>query len=167
MEKKEVLVMKEMHKTFQATETDNLQSEKWEKGRKRLLIGIRVNASVIVAGVLLLTLLLLAFPFLTQTQIRVTTQLDDITNASVETPSIPLISGLFSPSYGKGAYTISVVVSENSVIVFNETIKDVPSGEYNFVWVNNGIPEKGTYNIMIHLFRASSEVDTYPLSIAF
>jgi hypothetical protein len=159
--------MKEMHKTFQVTETDNLQNEEGEKRRRRLLIGIRVNVSIIFAVILLLMLLIFAFPFSTQTQIKVTTQLDDITNVSVETPSIPLVSRLFPPSYGKGAYTIGVIVYESSIVVLNETIEDVPSGEYNFVWVDNGIPEKGTYNIMIHLYRASSEVDAYPLSIEF
>lgn len=120
-----------------------------------------------IAIILVIVLVTVTFPFLTETQIKVSTEVNTIENVSVETPSIPLIAKLFPPSYERGAYTIQVKVTKNGIDVFNATIKDVPSGEYVFVWIRNGIPEEGAYHIVVYLFRGSVDVDTYPLDVEF
>jgi len=112
--------------------------------------------------------ILFSVPIMTQTRIRVTTDRDYITNVSVETPNVPLIVWLFPSSLvGKGAYTIKVEVFNNSALVYNSTLLDVPSGDFTFIWMRNGIPEAGRYHIVVRLFRESAEVDVYSLDVNF
>lgn len=121
-----------------------------------------------LAIAIIVFLLSMSIPSIPQTRITVVTYLNSITNVSVETPRIPLIVWLIpSSAPATGAYTINVNVYQNSVLVFNSTLQDVPSGQYTFVWVRNGQPESGTYHITVQLLKASIEMDIYTLDVTF
>lgn len=143
---------------------NNLEGE--EKKKLSILRRPSLLKPLIIA--LVLVLILSTIPLLPQTRISVTTDLDTIKNVSVETPNVPLVVTLFpSPSIGKGAYTVKVEVFKDSELIFNSTREDVPSGDFTFVWINNGRPEAGNYTITAHLLRGTIEVDLYSLEVEF
>lgn len=121
----------------------------------------------VVAIILIGILISVSLPIMPQTRIRVTTDRDIIKNVSVDTPRVPLIAKLFPLSRGTGAYTIKVEVTKNTFMVFNETLQDVPSGDFILIWIHSGTPESGTYHIVVHLLRGNIEVDTYSLDVEF
>lgn len=113
-------------------------------------------------------LLILAIPWVPQTQITIVTNLDFITNVSVDTPRIPLLIWLIpSSSPPIGAYTINVNASQNGFLTFNSTLQNVPSGQYTFVWVRYGQPENGTYHIVVQLLRNNAQVNSYSLDVSY
>lgn len=113
-------------------------------------------------------LLIMTMPSIPQTRITVVTELDSITNVSVDTPRIPPIVWLIpSSSIPFGAYTINVNASQDNVPIFNSTLQNVPSGQYTFVWVNYGQPQAGIYNISVQLLRGNLQVDFYTLDVTF
>lgn len=139
-----------------------------QSGKRKMAIFKKTSMSKLLIIALVIVLLILTLPLVPETRIVVVTDRDTIENVSVETPRVPLVVLLIpSPSVGTGAYTISVSVTKNSILVFNSTLRDVPSGDFTFTWVSNGQPEAGTYRVTVQLFRANTQVDTYSLSVDF
>ncbi len=113
-------------------------------------------------------LLIMTIPSIPQTRVTVVTELDSITNVSVDTPRIPPIIWLIpSSSVPFGAYTINVNASQNNIPVVNLTLQNVPSGQYTFVWVNYGQPQAGIYHITVQLLRGNLQVNFYALDVTF
>lgn len=116
---------------------------------------------------LLLTMLVFAafisLPLFQETRINIEISGNIITNASVDTPRVPLISFLIHPSYGVGIYTINVTIVQTNE---NFTVQNIPSGQYTIIW-QNGIPTHGLYTIDIRLFIGNTLENEYPLDITF
>ena len=125
------------------------------------------TVAMALAIVLSLSLGVLAFPFIQQTQVHVVTERDKITNVWIDTPKVNLISKLFPLSPKIGAYTIEVNIKEAGITVWSAKMENVPSGEYMIVWIDGGTPTQGTYTIEVKLSREIGLVDTYSYLIAF
>jgi hypothetical protein len=121
----------------------------------------------IALAIIAVVTIALIIPIFQETEIHVQIgYADNVTNVWVNSPSKPLISHLFPPSYSLGAYTLNVTITIAIQIVANFTRINVPIGEYVIVW-QSGVPPHGYYTIMVQLYRLNTLKDTYTFSVSF
>jgi len=127
----------------------------------------RTNWMPIILIAMLIVTIILIVPFITETDIHIQIgYADNIMSVWVDTPSKPLISYLFSPSYPLGAYTLNVTITIAGQNVFNVSKVNVPIGEYVLVW-QNGVPTHGFYTITVQLYSLQVLRDTYIATVSF
>jgi len=127
----------------------------------------RTNWFPIALAIMLVATIVVIIPVFKETDIHVQIGYsDNIQSVWVDTPSKPLISHLFPPSYPLGAYTVNVSIAVMGQNVFNFSRVNVPVGEYVFVW-QNGVPTHGLYTITVQLYRLQILKDTYSINVSF
>jgi len=147
---------------YSETTSNNIEGNGLEKMPKKKQTLPRWFLPLLVA--MLVTTLAISLPILQQTRIYIGTSGDNITNAKVDTPRVPLISTILQPSYGAGIYTVNVTILETRE---NFRIENVSSGDFTIVWESNGVPDRGFYTIRIQLIRDNIVRNTFDLYETF
>lgn len=146
------------------SENTNQEPKEKEMSRRHKA---RANWMPIALIAMFIVTIILIIPFIKETDIHIQIGYsDNILNVWADTPSKPLVSYLFSPSYPLGAYTINITITKNGQDVFNISKTNVPIGEYILVWQNN-IPMHGVYSITVQLYTQNILKDTYVITISF
>lgn len=127
----------------------------------------QANWFPIALGIILLITIILIIPVFTETEIHIQIgYADNIMNVWVDTPSKPLISYLFPPSYPLGAYVVNVTVSIANLEIANFSRINVPIGEYVIIW-QTGVPSHGFYNVTVQLFKLQEQKAIYTINVSF
>jgi len=143
--------------------SENLGSNKVLRYRRR----IQANWFPIALAAMFIVTIVLIIPVFTETEIHIQIgYTDNITNVWVDTPSKPLSSYLFPPSYPLGTYVVNVTISVTNQEIANFSRINVPIGEYIIVW-QTGVPSHGFYNITVQLFKLQEQKAVYTINVSF
>jgi hypothetical protein len=138
-----------------------------EKEKEMLRHKAKANWLLITVAIIFIVTIILIIPIFTETGIHIQIgYADNILTVSVDTPSKPLASHLFPPSYPVGAYTVNITITTNATVVFNVSRSNIPIGEYILVW-QSGVPSHGLYTIRVELYSLGILRDTYTINVSF
>lgn len=146
---------------------EDVRGSKGLSSRSRMRRRTQANWLAITLAIIVTITIALIIPVFQETDIHIQIgYANNIMNVWVDTPSKPLISRLFPPSYALGTYTLNVTITTNGQNVTSFSRTNVPVVEYVIIWQNN-IPAHGFYTITVNLYNQQLLEDTYTITISF